>query len=177
MRHLPRINFFLVYAALYQVFYIVISTIFHGVIVLQTPPFAPPVTAEYWNWLLDEYVPVVPYEDTLVSICLGLRWISIVILSLGILSLLLKPRMSRQGRIQSALVLPGGLLVYALVILYTRTFGQPYYLFMLMAPVEILSIVFLLMFLIVRRSRLGGEDRNPPPGEGSSHFDYRQGRR
>lgn len=123
--------FFLVLACLGQVFLVLSCTLWRGVILLPVPWKCPPLGREYWFWLLDEYVPPVPYEDQLTSLYYNLAPLLRLLLIVGLVWLFWRVyRKSRRGLAWFFGLLALSAVVFLLLVAWLQQYGQPYYLYM-----------------------------------------------
>lgn len=145
--------FFLVLACLGQVFLVLSCTLWRGIILHPVPWKCPPLERDYWFWLLDEYVPPVPYEDQLTSLYYNLAPLLRVLLIVGLVWLFWRVyRKSRRGLAWFFGLLALSAVVFLLLVAWLQQYGQPYYLYMdvasdtwlLALDVLILSLVPLL---------------------------------
>lgn len=141
--------FFPLYAGLFQVLFLLSCTVYRDVILVPGPPWCPPVTKDYWFWLLDERLPAVPYEDQLLSFCFVLVPLSATLLLMGIFMLLARGR-KQPHRAVAAMILAAGVLAGLLVFWYNHTYAQPYYLFHYLSLTEILALDLLALWIFTR---------------------------
>lgn len=139
-----------------QVFFLLCCTLWRTIILVPPPSslLVPPLTREYWFWFIDEYASAVPYEDALVSFYTSLLRpsLSVVILG-GLLWLLVRFRKeAAASKGVYAGILAAGAVLRLLLLWFTRTYGQPYFLFMDFLPVELYSLMTLAVFLLLRRT-------------------------
>lgn len=139
-----------------QVFFLLCCTLWRTMILVPSPSslLVPPLTREYWFWFIDEYASTVPYEDALVSFYTSLfrPLLSVVILG-GLLWLLVRFRKQvTASKGVYAGILAAGVVLRLLLLWFTRTYGQPYFLFMDFLPVELYSLMTLAVFFLLRRT-------------------------
>lgn len=134
-----------------QILFILSCTIWRKVIFVPSAWCRPPLSKDYWFWLVDERIPPIPYEDKLLSLYFQAKPVLIVCLLAGILWLLFLGRKnSKRNKFYSVLVLSGSATLFLITLGYSRAFGQPYYLFIDVFPAEILSTDFLLLSHTIR---------------------------
>ncbi len=149
--------FFFLISCFEQVLMLLSCTLWKGVIFLPTSWKRPQLEQAYWFWLVDEYIPPIPYEDSLLSLYFSLQPFLIVCLFVGLFWLFfLFYRKSRQGILLFFLFLSFSMIVFFLLIAWLRQYGQPYYLYMDIAagPWILSTDVLLLCLLPLLRSKL-----------------------
>lgn len=138
--------FFTVYAAAFLAFFTVIALRYHEVLLIPGRGLRHLLTAGYLTWLLDERLPAVPYEETLVSITLLVAALSALILMLGMLYPLI-PRAGqdplRKGRVLGALCV--GAILYGCIRSALYHLAVHERLYMPLIPVAILAVTLLVM--------------------------------
>ncbi len=142
--------FFLAYAILFQVFFAVIGIVYHDVVILGPAFVRPEISPEYWEWFLDVREPMVSYERELVLLCIAVRGLSILILAIGIILLSHQCFLRRSARGRWAAYVTMAMVLYAASIVWRRLYAEPYYLYMDLLLPEILSLLYLCMFLFCR---------------------------
>lgn len=141
--------------ATYQFFLLLALTVFRPVIILASANERPPMTMEYWTWFLDEYQSGIPYESTIVSFAFFFSSLALFVFCVGCLLLLLRNwKLGKRQFLQSGLLITLGVILRYVLLVYTRGYGQPYYLFYKLFPGEIACIVFLLLFRINQKAVL-----------------------
>ena len=139
--------FFFLISCFEQVLMLLSCTLWKGVIFLPTS----------WKRPQLEYIPPIPYEDSLLSLYFSLQPFLIVCLFVGLFWLFfLFYRKSRQGILLFFLFLSFSMIVFFLLIAWLRQYGQPYYLYMDIAagPWILSTDVLLLCLLPLLRSKL-----------------------
>lgn len=150
LRHEKKGLFFLSLACLGQVLMVLSCTLWRGVILPPVPWKCPPLDRDYWFWLLDEYVPPVPYEDQLTSLYYSLTPLLRVLLIVGLAWLFWRVyRKSRRGLVCFFGLLAASAVAFLLLVAWLRQHGQPYYLYMDVASdTWLLALDVLLLSLI-----------------------------
>lgn len=141
--------FFLLLACLGQILMLLSCTLWKGILFVPTAWKRPPLEQDYWFWLLDEYVPPVPYEDRLLSLYFNLEPLFVLCLFAGLLWLFWTVyRKNRRGLLFFFGVLAVTAMVFFLLIAWLRQYGQPYHLYMDVASESwLLSLDVLLLLL------------------------------
>ena len=156
MQRLPvkKEDLFFGYALLFQGFFVCICTVYRQVIMIPTVRWRPPLTKEYWFWFLDDRIPVVPYEGTLIDLCSFVRGLSLFLFFFGLVFLLVRNRHACKKRTVGLLVLIWTVAAAVCLVLfwYGKTYGQPYYLYQMLWDAESISLAFLLSFWVVKRT-------------------------
>lgn len=142
--------FFFLISCFEQVLMLLSCTLWKGVIFLPSAWKRPPLEQTYWFWLIDEYIPPISYEDSLLSLYFSLQPFLVACLFVGLFWLFfLFYRKSPQGILLFFLFLSFSMIVFFLLISWLRQYGQPYYLYMdIAAGPWILSVDVLLLCLL-----------------------------
>ncbi len=140
--------FFLLLACLAQVVAVLACTLWREVIFLPEHWRVPALTREYLTWYLDEYVSPIGYESQLFSLYHPFAPLLGVLLVVGIVWLFFRFYRKGPGRKAFFLILLVvsflGLWIFAL---WVKGYGQPYYLWMDVVPLAVLSWDVLLLWL------------------------------
>ena len=142
--------FFLLMACVVQVFMLLSCTLWRGIILPPVPWKCPLLERDYWFWLLDEYVPPVPYEEQLTSLYYNLAPLLRVLLLAGLIWLFWRIyRKSRWGLLCFFGLLAVTGAAYLLLIAWLRQYGQPFYLYMEVVSDSWLLAVDVLILLLL----------------------------
>lgn len=160
MKH-DRIDvFFAVYAVAFLAFFSVIALRYHEVLLIPGGVLRHLLTAGYLTWLLDERLPAVPYEETLVGVTLLVAVLSGLVLVLGILYTLI-PRVGqnplRKVRVLGALCV--GAILYGCIRFALYHLALHERLYMPLIPVAILAGTLLVIPWWSRGGRLQREGK------------------
>ena len=139
--------FFLLLACLAQVVTVLACTLWREVVFVPERWKGPPLTQEYLVWYLDEYVPPIDYEGQLFSLYFPFAPLLGLLLVVGLVWLFF--RFYRKGPGQKKVFFPlvaAGFLGILGFSLWLRQYGQPYYLWMDVVPLCVLSWQVLLLW-------------------------------
>lgn len=147
----------------YQAFFAAALIFFREIVILPSKFKAPLLTREYLIWYFDEYVPVFPDEVGIIAI------VGIISVLFGLfflcrcLLLLVENRTAPKRRFTwGVLIFLAGVVGRLAFLFYTKTYGQPYYLFFELIPGAIYSVTSLILF------HLFPEEDSPRQGQGPS---------
>ncbi|MFQ7139225.1 hypothetical protein [Evtepia sp.] len=156
--------FFLLLACLAQVVTVLACTLWREVIFLPERWRVPALTREYLVWYLDEYVPPIDYESQLFSLYFPFAPLLGLLLVVGLVWLFF--RFYRKGPGQKKVFFPlvaAGFLGILGFSLWLWQYGQPYYLWMDVVPLCVLSWQVLLLWGIPWVSARRRQRSSPPP--------------
>ena len=160
LKTIKKTDFFLLYAALFQIWFAVVAVRYHDVVVIGPSYAHPKMSQEYWEWFLDVREPIVPYENTLVTLCELIQLVSVLLLFVGLVVLFARQKSGKYLN-QRCWMIGGGivLIIYGVSIIWRQQCAEPYYLYMELILPEILSLFYLIQVAMewVNREKRGVE--------------------
>lgn len=150
--------FFTALATLFQLFFAACVTIWQDVILIPSSWLCPPVSKEYWFWYVDEYVSSVAYESQLIRIASILQILCGIVFFIGIYLLLKHTHATAPSVWRFAVIATIADAVLCIIsLLYYRTYGQPYYLYMYMTIPELLALLVLALTILLHCTHKASE--------------------
>lgn len=136
----------------YQVYFLLMCTIWRGIVVIPNGFFRPPLSDGYWWWYLERPY-AVPYERVVIGVDSIVGMMLRLIILLGILQTLgNKEYREMLGKKRIGVICGIGGVLCAAAFLYGKLFGEPFYLVLGVLPFEFLSLMMLVLLISLRRA-------------------------